>query len=113
MLPPRISEGTGTRAPQNRQRLTWRVSPGDARYTLWGHSGPINGVVFTPDGERLASASDDQTVKLWDPEFGQEVLTLRGHTGAVQGLAFSPDGHFLASIAADQTVRLWNAMPLP
>ena len=39
-------------------------------------------MAFSPDGQRLASASCDETVKVWDAATGQEILTLKGHTGA-------------------------------
>jgi WD40 repeat protein len=65
-------------------------------------------VAFSPDGRLLASGSDDQTVKLWDVETGQEVRTLRGHNGGVWSVAFSPDGRLLASGSGDGTVKLWD-----
>jgi WD40 repeat protein len=65
-------------------------------------------VAFSPDGRRLASASHDNTVRVWDTASGQEVLTLHGHGQEVQSVAFSPDGRFLASAGRDGTVRLWD-----
>jgi WD40 repeat protein len=68
-------------------------------------------VVSSPDGLTLASASWDQTVRLWEADKGQEVLALKGHTKEVTAVAFSPDGQHLASASWDQTVRLWEADP--
>jgi hypothetical protein len=70
---------------------------------------PLNSAAISPDGHRLASASADHTVRLWDADTGQPLQTLTGHTNVVFGVAFSPDGHRLASASWDDTVRLWNA----
>src|SRR5262249_15397581 len=57
---------------------------------------------------RLASASGDETVRLWHFPSGQLEHQLSGHTAGVNGVAFSPDGMRLASASFDRTVRLWD-----
>jgi WD40 repeat protein len=66
-------------------------------------------VVPIVNGTRLATGSEDQTIKLWDAATGEEVLTLRSHTGVVSSVAFSPDGRLLGSASADGTVQVREA----
>jgi WD40 repeat protein len=72
------------------------------------HGAPIYAVAFSPDGQRLASASGDQTVKLWDVANGHEIRTYEGHDDLVKYLAYSPDGQMIASAGRSAVVKLWD-----
>ncbi|PMD32232.1 hypothetical protein L207DRAFT_572057 [Hyaloscypha variabilis F] len=80
---------------------------------LEGHSGPVTAVVFSTDGQLLASTSNDNTVRLWNPATGEQVRKLEGHSNSITAVAFSADSRLLASAllasaSYDSTVRLWN-----
>ena len=90
---------------------------------LVGHTDTVYSVAFSPDGQTLASGSEDSTIILWDMTTGKHIKTLvrptgsfvgptdplAGHTDTVYSVAFSPDGQTLASGSADDTIILWDA----
>ncbi|KAM3110958.1 toll/interleukin-1 receptor domain-containing protein, partial [Phormidesmis sp. 146-20] len=77
------------------------------RNRLEGHTRWVRRVRFSPDGTVIASASGDNTIKLWQTD-GRLLQTLKGHTDGVFDLSFSPDGEILASASLDHTVKLWK-----
>ncbi|BAY34668.1 WD-40 repeat-containing protein [Nostoc carneum NIES-2107] len=75
---------------------------------MTGHSSAVYSVAFSPDGQKLASGSDDNTIKIWNITTGKAITTLTGHSSSVYSVAFSPDGQKLASGSSDNTIILWD-----
>ena len=86
----------------------WKAA-GPTLYLVWqAHSVYVSSLAFSPDGTSLASASWDNTLKMWDVTSG----TLRwaaAQTGVINCVTFAPNGEWLASAGADATIYLWNA----
>ena len=77
--------------------------------TFTGHSYRVNSVVFSPDGEMIASGSRDKTIGLWNLD-GTLIHSLETHTDAINSIAFSPNGEALASASDDKTIILWGVI---
>ena len=69
-------------------------------------------IEVTLNGQRLATAGDDGTVRLWDSS-GKQLAVLQGHQDSVSSVAFSPDGKTIYSNSRDGTTRLWDLQSNP
>jgi RNA polymerase sigma factor (sigma-70 family) len=93
---------------QPNQVTLWDTHTRAAVRSLSGHHSTVTAVAFSPDGQRLATASFDQTFRVWDLASGQMVFVGKGHNGVVRSLAWSPDGRVVATGSFDETVKLWD-----
>ena len=76
---------------------------------LEGHTGSIKSVAFSDDSTRIASGSEDKSVRVWDASTGVELIKLKGHASGVYSVAFSSDDARIVSGSHDKSVRVWDA----
>ncbi|KAF2293430.1 hypothetical protein GH714_001689 [Hevea brasiliensis] len=75
---------------------------------MTGHQQLVNHVYFSPDGQWVASASFDRSVKLWNGVTGNFVAAFRGHVGPVYQISWSADSRLLLSGSKDCTLKVWD-----
>ncbi|KAF5707242.1 hypothetical protein FMUND_11200 [Fusarium mundagurra] len=74
-----------------------------------GHSENVNSVAFSHDSKKIASASADKTIRIWNAKTGECEQVLEDHSGCVNSVVFSHDSTKLASASYDETIQIWDA----
>lgn len=73
-----------------------------------GHTSRVTSVAWSPDSQKIASASYDKTVQIWEASTGKLLLSYRNHSDQIFDVAWSPNGRYVASAGHDQTVQVWD-----
>lgn len=94
-------------------RITPTATPkhllGSLLYLYQGHTDQVLATAWSPDSQRIASGSRDETVQVWEALTGEHAYTYHGHKDTVAAVTWSPDGQSIASGSWDQTVQIWNS----
>ncbi len=72
------------------------------------HKDYVRNAVWSPDGDKIASCSRDNTIIIWSSVTANPIFVLTGHTDFVNNIAWSPNGSMLASASSDCTARVWD-----
>ena len=104
-----LAVGGGDPAQTGTVQLYDTAAPARPVAKLAGHSDVVYSLAWSADGKRLATASFDKLVKVWDLPAGTPTLTIKDHTDAVLAVAFSPDGKTLVSGGRDHSIKLFDA----
>mmetsp|Transcript_13549 Transcript_13549/g.22300 ORF Transcript_13549/g.22300 Transcript_13549/m.22300 type:complete len:1133 (+) Transcript_13549:101-3499(+) len=99
-----------TTASEDHNLKVWDVSTQGCVQVerLRGHTQWVRACAYSQDGKFMASASDDDTVIIWDARSWVQVTVLTGHESAVKSVAFSPNSSLLLSSSADRTIRAYS-----
>ena len=70
----------------------------------------MNSVSFSPDGTKIVSGSDDNSIRIWDTTSSTQIHQLDGHSDYLYSVSLSPDGTKIVSGSRDSSIRVWDAV---
>ena len=88
---------------------TLRLTP-RGQFTYKGHAGRVNGLVWSPNGQRIASVSNDKSMQVWDSSTGKQFIVHRNTSAGMNAVTWSPDGRYIAAGGNDKMVQVWDAV---
>ncbi len=85
------------------------ITPGGSLWrTLASHSGYVNALAVTPDGELVIIALEDNVLEVWEMASGRKLYDLKGHSDSVAAVTVTPDGKLIVSASYDHTLKVWE-----
>ena len=87
--------------------IIWDVTTGKSIQTFRGHSDVVRSIAYSPNGNSIASGSEDATVKLWDVNTGNCTKTFY-HDFEIYCITYSSNGNQVASTGQENVVRIWD-----
>jgi len=104
----RVFIDTASDKPADYSAKIWDVVSHKLLFVLNAHTGWINSLSFSPDGKRVATASEDHSAKIWDVFSGKLLADLKGHLDPIKSVCFSPDGKSIVTASFDGYAKIWD-----
>jgi len=73
-----------------------------------GHTNWVRSAKFSPDGDLIATSSDDKTIRLWDPDTGKEIHVFSEPKGYASQIDWHPSGNCIGVASTDKSVKVYD-----
>ncbi|MEG3918531.1 AAA family ATPase [Microcoleus sp. T3_A4] len=103
----KVISTTAYPTPWNPTLVVWDLLTGQEEFSLSGHQSLIHDLIIMLDGERVISAANDRTIKVWNLKNGEELFTL-ADSACIESIALLPDGKYLVSASGNNSIKVWD-----